>query len=136
LASEWVAENLPRRSVILLCRGYGAPAINTDRRRPPAFEPKKIKCSTREVLAAGVRYLITHQHPQLRVFSKIPADLERWLVENARPMVVFDPFVQREGRKGARGPYFYTGDGFYLPLTGLDAMERGGPILTIWDLEG
>jgi len=133
LASEWVAENLPRRSVILLCRGYGAPAINADRRRPPAFEPKKIKCSTREVSAAGARYLITHQHPQLRAFSKIPADLERWLVENARPMVVFDPFVQGVD---ADRPYFYTGDGFYLPLTGLDAMERGGPILTIWDLEG
>jgi hypothetical protein len=141
LASEWVAENLPRRSVILLCRGYGAPRINADRRRPPAFEPKKVRCTGNPVPAlsalsgAGARYLITHQHPQLKAFSSIPDGFERWLVEHARPLAVFDPFVRGSGRETSR-PYFYTGDGFYLPLTGLGAMERGGPILTIWDLKG
>jgi hypothetical protein len=71
----------------------------------------------------------------LKAFSSIPDGFERWLVEHARPLAVFDPFVRGSGRETSR-PYFYTGDGFYLPLTGLGAMERGGPILTIWDLKG
>ena len=49
LASEWVSENLPKRSEVLVCRGFGAPTINTDRRRPPAFEPRLIDCTPESV---------------------------------------------------------------------------------------
>ena len=46
--------------------------------------------------------------------------------------MVFDPF-RAESRVT---PYFYERDAFYLPYAGFDALERGGPVITIWDLGG
>jgi len=48
----------------------------------------------------------------------------------ARPLAEFRPF--REGVSAT--PYFYVGDAFFLPFTGLRAMERGGPVVTVWAL--
>ena len=28
----------------------------------------------------------------------------------------------------------YPGDAFYLPYCGFGALERGGPVITIWEL--
>jgi hypothetical protein len=128
-ASAWVAENLQPRSRVLVCAGYGAPVLNDDHRRPPAFKPELIRCSPDEIRAAGVRYLITHDHPY--VFYSRPTDeLRRWLAENARAVAVFDPFRQASVVK----PFFYSRDAFYLPYAGFDAVERGGPVITIWAL--
>lgn len=130
MAADWVAENLRPRSIVVLCDGYGAPAINQDRRRPPAFEPRRISCSPETVLEAGGRYLITHDHPYLTNYSRVSEQLERLLRQRARPLAKFDPFRQGASER----PYFYKGDAFYLPFAGLAAMERGGPIVTIWEL--
>jgi hypothetical protein len=130
LAADWVAENLPRRSAITLCQGYGAPEINADRRRPPAFEPRKVACSPETIHETAARYLITHEHPTLTKYSSIDPETKRLLAQTAVVRARFDPFREN----GSQTPYFYFSDAFYLPLAGFDGMERGGPIVTIWEL--
>jgi len=129
LASRWVAENLEPRSRILVCRGYGGPVINDDHRRPPAFKPRIVPCTIESVRDAGVRYLITADHPYI-AFHRMRRDLKEWLAAEARPLAVFDPF--RPGTDVT--PYFYPEDSFYIPWSGFDAVERGGPIVQIWEL--
>ncbi|HEY7513216.1 MAG TPA: phospholipid carrier-dependent glycosyltransferase [Vicinamibacteria bacterium] len=129
LAAEWVAAHLPPRSAILVCRGYGAPAINDDHRRPPAFKPRLVPCRVGAIEEGEARYVVTHDHPVVDFF-RLPDDTKAWLEARARRLATFDPF-----RAGARvSPYFYPQDAFYLPWSGFAALERGGPIVTIWEL--
>jgi 4-amino-4-deoxy-L-arabinose transferase-like glycosyltransferase len=130
LAAEWVDAHLPPRSTIAICGGYAAPVINDDHRRPPAFRPSTIDCAKEPAPVGDARYLITAEHPFLTRWSRIPAPLRRWLEGRGHPLAVFDPF--REGATGR--PYFYPADAFYLPFSGLDAVERGGPVITVWAL--
>jgi 4-amino-4-deoxy-L-arabinose transferase-like glycosyltransferase len=130
LAAEWVAENLPPRSTIFLCQGYGAPAVNQDRRRPPAFDPRPIPCTADAVAEAQAGYLITHEHPYLRQYSHVPEELKSMLQRSGRPLATFDPFRAGERAK----PYFFEGDAFYLPFSGLGALDRGGPLVTVWEM--
>jgi Dolichyl-phosphate-mannose-protein mannosyltransferase len=130
-AASWIESNLPPRSRIAVCRGYGAPAVNDDHRRPPAFKPMEVACTVPAIQATGAPYVVTQTHPQVRFFLPTDAAL-RWLEAGATPIAVFDPF-RREARTK---PTFYAGDAFYLPYAGFSAMERGGPILTVWRLNG
>lgn len=130
LAADWVAETLPRRSAIALCQGYGAPEINADRRRPPAFEPREVVCRPEAIQETGARYLITHEHPTLTKYSSVDPETKRWLERTAVVRARFDPFREN----GSQTPYFYFSDAFYLPLAGFDGVARGGPIVTIWEL--
>lgn len=129
LASEWVAENVAPQSEILLCEGYGAPHINKDRRRPPAFRPTAVTCEVDFVARASAPYLVTHDHPKV-IFSRVREPVSAWLEEKAELLAVFDPFRSPD----VSSAYFYRADAFYLPLTGLGVMERGGPIVRIWRL--
>ena len=130
MASHWVAENLPRRASILVCRGYGAPAINSDRRRPPAFDPQEIPCSLGAIRENEATYLVTHEHPSLSSSRILPPALLSFLEEQGNPLVRFDPF-----RTDFRGnAYYYGADSFYLPFSGLGSVDRGGPKITIWEL--
>jgi 4-amino-4-deoxy-L-arabinose transferase-like glycosyltransferase len=131
LAMNWVAEHVAPQSEILICRGYGAPEINHDRRRPPAFRPELIDCTLEPVRGATARYLITHEHPYLSGFSRIGEGLRDWLEAEAEPLAVFDPFRKAEDR----APYFYPHDAFYIPFTGLGAVDRGGPVVRIWRID-
>lgn len=128
-AANWVASNLPPRSRIAVCRGYGAPAVNDDHRRPPAFKPQEVPCTVEGIRGSHAPYVIVHDHPQVRFFYPSDAAL-RWLGANARPVAVFDPFRKDTARRA----FFYEGDAFYIPYAGLGAVERGGPIVTIWRL--
>ena len=128
LASEWIALNLERQTKISLCRGYGAPAVNTDRRRPPAFDAHFIDCDVEAVRREGARYVVVHEHPVLSSYSAVPLALQTWLRENGRPVAAFAPYAPNNH------VFFYAADAFYLPFTGLRRVERGGPFVTIWDL--
>jgi hypothetical protein len=130
LAAEWVADNLPARSPVAVCKGYAATSINTDFRRPPAFKASAIDCQDEAVLSEIPRYLITQDHPVLGRWSRISGALATRLKNRGRPLVVLSPF--RAG--SAAAAKFYLGDAFYLPLSGLEAMDRGGPVVTIWDM--
>ena len=131
LASEWVSQNLPPRSEILVCRGYGAPVINVDRRRPPAFEPRTIHCSAKAVRRHEARFLITHEYHRLWSSPPLRQDLQLLVKESGRPLVRFDPFNPAP----KDSPFFYVQDAFYLPFAGFDAVERGGPVITIWEID-
>lgn len=130
LASAWVRENVPRRTAIAVCRGYGAPDLNTDRRRPPAFDVRPIDCDVTAVRREAARFVVTHEHAALSAYSSVPETLRTWLREKARPLAVFRPF----GEDPRVAPRFYPNDAFYLPFTGFRGVERGGPLITIWDL--
>lgn len=129
LASQWVAEHLPRRSSIAVCRGYGAPQVNQDRRRAPAFDPIEVSCTPDAILSSGAPYVITHEHPVLTRYSFVPPETRDVLRERGELLIDFDPFLE-EGSI----PFFYYSDAFYLPLSDHGAMERGGPIVKIWKL--
>ena len=130
LAAEWVAENLPKRSKIALCKGWGAPAINGDRRRPPAFEPVAMDCFPELVLESGAPYLITYIHPAIGR-PELAETMRAMLEERGKLMVSFSPFRVNT----AAEPHFYPRDAFYIPLAGLSAVERGGPVVDIWEIK-
>ena len=130
LAAEWVGANVPRGSAILVCDNYGSPVLGADGHGGPAFRVHLIDCTPGPVAAADASYLVTSDHPQMPWFASVDPRLQRYLDEHARRLAVFDPF-----RGGASAtPYFYRGDAFFLPFTGLRAMERGGPVVTVWAL--
>jgi len=130
LAAEWVGANVPIGSEVLVCDNYGAPVVNVDARRGPAFRVRMIDCAPASVEGAGGSYLVTSEHPQLSGFASVDPRLQRYLEERARRLAEFQPF-----RNGATvKPYFYPGDAFFLPFTDLGAMERGGPEVAVWAL--
>ena len=132
LAEEWIRTHLPPRSSIAYCGGYGAPSINTDRRRPPVFQPVEVTCDP-SAAEARTAYLVTHEHPVLLNFSPDISKLRAVLNGKAFQIKVFNPFVPPFDQKRLRQKaYFFEGDGFYLPFSGLDFMERGGPIIRVW----
>lgn len=130
LATDWIGEHVRRRSKIAVCRGYGAPRINSDRRKPPAFEPVEIPCSADAIRDSGASYVVSHEYPPLG--QALSAETSKILHERGRVAASFDPF--REG--ATEEPFFYRADTFYLPISGFSALTRGGPIVTIWELDG
>ena len=101
---------------------------NSDRRRPPAFEPVTIVCSVNAILASGARYLVTYEYPPLE--HRLASDVHELLARRATALRRFDPFRA----DSEETPFFYRRDAFYLPLSGFGALERGGPIVTVWDM--
>ena len=132
LAAEWIAANVRPQTKILVCKGYGGPAVNEDRRRPPAFVVQKVDCSsTTDPSSADGQYLVTHEHDQLTAFSGLGDTLRAWLSENASLQTSFDPY--RPAVEVA--PIFYPSDAFYIPFDGYDGVERGGPRIGIWKMD-
>jgi len=130
LAAEWVGANVPAGSEVLVCSNYGSPALNADPRRGPSFRVRMIDCTPEPVAASDASYLVTSGHPQLPWFASVDPKLQQYLDERGRRLAEFPPF-----RPGATAtPYFYPGDAFFLPFTGLRVMERGGPVVTVWAL--
>jgi len=129
LATDWLGENIERRAKIAVCEGYGAPKVNSDRRRPPAFEPIEIECAPPDVRDTGARYLITHEHPAFA--QSLKHELQTMLAEEWKMLVRIDPFHETSSAI----PFFFRSDIFYLPMAGFDALERGGPIITVWALD-
>jgi hypothetical protein len=121
LAAAWAETHLPRNAHVLLCRGYGMPQL--ERRTKP------VDCRRDELPLDWGRYVVTASHPVLS-FDVVSAGLQRTLEARGRAVAVFNPFKPGSTER----PYFYVDDAFYLPFAGLGAVERGGPILTVWDL--
>jgi hypothetical protein len=128
-AARWIDGHFPPGTRIAYCEGYGAPALNTDARRPPAFEPVKVPCSIGALQKAGARYAVTHTHPDIPFFRPSGEVLD-WLMAHAAPLAIFDPVTNAKGLRRC----FFEGDAFYLPYCRFESVERGGPAVTIWDL--
>jgi 4-amino-4-deoxy-L-arabinose transferase-like glycosyltransferase len=128
-AASFLSRTFAPQTAIHVCRGYGAPAVNEDRRRPPAFVVEERDCRTGEPPPPEAGFLVTHEHHELP-FSRIHPALARWLEEHGELLVTFNPY-----RQGARvEPFFYRADAFYIPYAGFQGVERGGPIVRIWKL--
>jgi hypothetical protein len=138
LAASWIADRLPAGSRVAVCRGYGAPRLNTDASRGPALdEVLVLPCNAERLQAAGAGFVITHQHPAIDFFA--PADdAQAWLEANGQRVATFSPFVRADaGRSDVSGPIrqcFYRGDAFYLPYCDFGAVDRGGPVISVWAL--
>jgi 4-amino-4-deoxy-L-arabinose transferase-like glycosyltransferase len=128
-AASFVAENFKPRTRIFVCRGYGAPEINADRRRPPAFAVEQRDCAVEGEIPEDAGFLVTHDHRELG-FSRIHPSLSRMLEEQGETVAAFNPY-----RESGVEPVFYRSDAFYIPFAGLDAVERGGPIVRIWKVQ-
>jgi 4-amino-4-deoxy-L-arabinose transferase-like glycosyltransferase len=130
LAAEWVGANVPGGAAVLVCNNYGSPVVNVDPRRGPSFRVRMIDCVPGQVEGSDASYLVTSDHPQMPWYASVDPKLREYLEARARPLAEFRPF--REGVVAK--PYYYVGDAFFLPFTGLRAMERGGPVVTVWAL--
>jgi 4-amino-4-deoxy-L-arabinose transferase-like glycosyltransferase len=131
-AASFISKNFQPRTRILVCRGYGAPAINDDRRRPPSFVVEELDCLAETPLPGGADFLVTHEHRELS-FSRIHPSLLRFLEEQGQTIATFDPYRPQEQGSGVE-PVFHRSDAFYIPFAGLSAVDRGGPIVRIWKL--
>ncbi len=129
-AADFISRHFQPQTLIAVCRGYGAPVINQDRRRPPAFRVEEIDCLDDARPWKDARFLITHEHRELQSFSRISPALASWLAEHGSLLGSFDPY--REGVDDE--PTFFQSDAFYIPYSGFAAVERGGPLVRIWKL--
>jgi hypothetical protein len=129
-AASFVSEGFSPQTHLFVCQGYGAPAIATDRRRPPAFVVEEVDCSRGNPLPPEVEILITHEHRELP-FSRIHPSLSGFLEQRGVAIATFDPYRRGTGVE----PVFHRADAFYIPFAGLEAVERGGPIVRIWKIQ-
>jgi dolichyl-phosphate-mannose-protein mannosyltransferase len=127
LAADWIADNVPARSRIAMCEGYGMPVLHGKRPGRMPFLPKPIACWRAELASLNAPYLVTHEHPRL---GWAPSGHYRGaLDERWRPVATFSPF----SGASVGDAHFHGGDAFYIPYTGLDAVTRGGPVVTVWE---
>lgn len=128
-AAAFVSETFAPGTRLVVCKGYGAPAINTDRRRPPALAVEELDCTRERSIAEDAEFLVTHEHREIP-FSRVHPSLSRSLEERGQILAAFDPYR----RDSAVEPRFYRADAFYIPFAGLGAVERGGPIVRVWKI--
>jgi Dolichyl-phosphate-mannose-protein mannosyltransferase len=120
LVADWVERRYRPGTRVLLCYGWGQPELQT--------RTRIVDCRNKELPFDWAAVIITSRHPVLGRWMPVAPELLAVLQERARPVAVFDPF------RPDRSAYFYVGDAFYLPFSGLTAMERGGPAFTVWEL--
>jgi len=133
-ASEWMHHQPPPPGAVAVCRGYGAPEFADRGPLPPQWTIGEVPCTLDAIQALHPRVVVTHDHPYVKWFGPSD-DVLSWLKVSARPVAVFSPFVGKDAESGM-ARCFAAGDVFYLPSCGFDHVDRGGPIITIWDLSG
>jgi 4-amino-4-deoxy-L-arabinose transferase-like glycosyltransferase len=82
-AASFVAPTFEPQTRIHVCSGYGAPALNQDRRRPPAFVVVEQDCLSGTAPPRNASFLVTHEHRELS-FGRLDPALARWLEEHVR----------------------------------------------------
>jgi len=125
LAAAWIEARVPPRAGVITCKGYGSPVLTGVRNEETYCGMKRVEAGF-----PGYRYLVTQQHPAFTLTGVRPGVLA-YLRKRGTPVAEFSPF-----RPGASDvPYFYSADAFFMPFSGFGAVERGGPILEVWDLD-
>ena len=114
------------RDHLLAERDLGDGVLSDVHARLGSTDPHRELAQARRL---GIRYVITHEHPV--PFSKIPDGFAA-LAPELRLVATFTPF--RAGRSPDEAA-FEASDAFYLPLAGLDAVERGGPLIRVYAVE-
>ena len=79
----------------------------------------------------GVCWVVTHEHHL--AYSRIDSAFRIQLERDAVPMISFNPF--KEG-KDSPAPVYDPIDAYYVPIGGYGSVDRPGPLLKIWRLQG
>lgn len=120
--SDWINQRYLPGTRVLVCHGYTRPEL--ERRS------RTVDCGKGDLDLDWGHVMITPWHPQLDGHNPVSPTLLGRLETTARKVAVIDPFR----KQATRPPYFYADDAFYLPHSGLAAMDSGGPVLTVWEL--
>lgn len=123
MAAEWVEHELPPEARVLVCSGYGRPEIHGRRSRA-------VDCSDPDIEWGRADVIVLPSHPQLGDWLRVSPALRDQVIGAGRLLARFSPF--RPGRE--QDAWFYGGDAFFIPMRGLDAVERGGPVLEAWSV--
>lgn len=123
LAAKWIDRHLSGSARVLTCTPWGQ--VVFDRRRSRAFQ-----CSDPAPPLSWGQVIVLPSHPHLDHFVRVSSDLRAEVESNGQLLARFDPF--RPG--GAAATEFYPGDAFFVPFSGLQGVDRGGPVLEVWSL--
>ncbi len=128
LAADWVTANVPSTTRIAACRGYGAPDLPALPRQFPFYKVSEPRCTPELAAPASARYLVTHEHPFLP-WSPPPGHYDFLPAAGWQLRAAFDPFTSTPPQPAG----YFTGDAFYMPYDHLATIQRGGPIVRIWE---
>jgi hypothetical protein len=126
LATEWLATHAEPGARVLVAGtvfwGYGEPLM------PAGVEKLRLQAGATE-LPAGVEFVLAHDHPTFA--SRFdPASLAPF-ADRLRLVLDLDPFV------GPRdGALFEEFDAYYVPLDGFGVVDRTGPRVRIYAVDG
>jgi hypothetical protein len=120
LAREWISAHIPEGSRIAVNKAfmYGKPRL------PRGYTYADIE-------SPGVRWLLLDRSPLRKYSPPLPPRAQELLDERGRLEVSFDPFASA----GHGRAEYDQADAFYLPVAGLRAVRRPGPLLEIYRLE-
>jgi hypothetical protein len=126
LASNWLRENGRAGAKVAIAGtvfwSWGEPWV------PAPLELVRTGLDPASLDAAGVRYLVTHDHV---VFSShLDPEVIARLGPRLRLRAEFEPF--RGPREEAR---YDSQDAFYIPMAGFGAVTRPGPSVRIYEIE-
>ena len=123
--TQWLQSNLAQNSTVGIAGtvfwGWGEPWM------PPGIAFVRPELNGKAIEDAGIDILVTHDHP---LFSST-LDREKFsaLEPSLKLVAEFDPFLG-----DASDAQFDEQDAYYVPLAGLDAVERPGPRIRIYEL--
>jgi hypothetical protein len=126
LATEWLAAHARPGSRVLVAGtvfwGYGEPLM------PPGVERLRLETGAAQ-LPPGVAFVVTHDHPTFA--SRFDPVTLAPFADHLRLVLDLDPFVGPPERA-----VFEEYDAYYVPLDGFDVVERTGPHIRIYAVEG
>jgi hypothetical protein len=126
LASNWLRENAVAGSKVAIGGtvfwSWGEPWI------PATLELVRTDLDPASLDAAGVRYLVTHDH--VLFSSRVDPGWMARLAPRLRLRAEFDPFVGPRERAS-----FDFQDAYYMPMAGFGVVARPGPAVRIYELD-
>jgi hypothetical protein len=123
VVAEWASRELPSGARVLVCEGYGFVEVSGRRSRA-------VDCSSADILWGRADAILLPSHPHLGGWLRVSSALQATVQAKGRLLARFDPFLP--GRVDEAE--FYVGDAFFIPMRGLTAVERGGPVYEAWAL--
>lgn len=123
--THWIRDHVPAGSTVGIAGtvfwSWGEPWL------PGTVERVQTTLDEASLNASGVQYLVTHDHPLFA--STIDPEALARIAHRLELVAEFDPFVAPSTEA-----QFDLQDAFYVPLAGLHAVERPGPVVRVYEL--